>query len=135
MSKHKHGEVDGSVAAEVAAEAPKTKIGDKVETAVDAKEKTPRVRTPKTAKYRILDGVDVSKFAGQRKQVVIAMQKLDSENPGASYSLDEIVSNVEGLVSKTPVEASVKYHLNGLVNDKQVEATGVEAAPAATVAA
>lgn len=133
MSKHKHGETvvaeNQEVAQEVASEQPKTKVGDKVETVVDGKSKA--VRAPKVTTYRILDGVDAAKFSGQRKAVVLALQKLDAMNPGNAYSLEEIVQNVEGLVSKTPVEASVKYHLLGLVKDKQVEGS-VPATPAAT---
>jgi hypothetical protein len=135
MSKHKNETVvaeNAQVASDVAAEMPKTKIGDKPETTVDSKVKV--ARATKASRYRILDGVDISKFSGQRKLVVAALQKLDSQNPGASWPVDEIVNNVEGLVSKTPVEASVKYHLNGLASDMQVEATS-DAPVSATVAA
>lgn len=137
MSKHKHNaDAVDATASEVVAEEPKTKIGDKADTVVDAaaKEKKPRVQKAKVSTYRILDGVDVTKFNGQRKQVVTALQKLSTDNPDASFSVDEIVASTEGLVSKTPVEASVLYHLKGLAADKHVEVTEPPAAEATKAA-
>jgi hypothetical protein len=138
MAKHKDHQTEGAVAVEEQ-EAPKTKVGDKPVTAVDgkeAKERKPRASKVSSQTFRILDGVDATKFAGQRGHVIRAMQKLDSTNPGAMWTLKDIVDNTEGLVSKTPVEASVSYHLKGLVADGQVVASVIAApAPAAEVAA
>lgn len=127
MGKHKDHQHEGGVAVEEASqeqasvEQPKTKVGDKPETAVDAKEKKARKSPIKTSNgFRILDGVDASKFAGQRGHVVRSLQKLQGQDPDKHWSLEEIVANTDNLVSKTPVEASVGYHLKGLVADGQV---------------
>lgn len=137
MSKHKgehHGNAavldeQESVQNEVIAEEPKTKVGNKEETTTidgataEPKEKKPRAAKIKgTERYRILAGVDAQKFAGQRGCVVRSLQKLASEQGEEnSFTLAEIVANVEGLQSKTPVEASVAYHLKGMVTDLVVE--------------
>ena len=108
-----------------------TKTGTKVEaeepkTTVDAPAAaTPAPKVEKVAviptikQYRLLDGVDVGKFRGQRAIIVKGMQKLASERgPDDSFTVADIVAYAEGLISKTPLEASVKFHLNGLVKDK-----------------
>lgn len=124
MGKHKDHQHEGSVAVEeqtADVEQPKTKVGDQPTTAVDAKEKKARKPSIKTShSFRILDGVDPSKFAGQRGHVIRSLQKLAATDPDKHWSLDEIVANTDSLVSKTPVEASVAYHLKGLVADGQV---------------
>ncbi len=138
MAKHKHNEPAAEAAetvtetaAETAVEVeqPKEKVGDKPEasTTVDSEAKAKRTAIPKDrSTYRILSGVDASKFNGQRQSVVKALQKLAAaEGEDKSFSLESIVANVEGLVSKTPVEASVLYHLKGLVGNAQVEVTVV----------
>ena len=111
----------------VEVEKPKEKVGDKVmtTTTVDGEAKAKRTAIPKDrSTYRILSGVDESKFNGQRQSVVKALQKLAAaEGEDKSFSLESIVANVEGLVSKTPIEASVLYHLKGLVANAQVEVT------------
>lgn len=140
MAKHKDHQHEGGVAVEEQAadvEQPKTKVGDKPETAVDAKEKKIRRTAVKaTSEYRILDGVDASKFAGQRGHVVRSLQKLQAQDPDKHWTLAEIVANTDNLVSKTPVEASVSYHLKGLITDGQVVTKTPEApAKAETVAA
>ena len=135
MSEHVHTHDSAAVATEIATEKPKktkTKVGDKAEATTVVEKREKAVRTPRNITYRILNGVDVTKFSGQRAAVVRALQKLDSENSGTPVTVDQIVANVEGLVSKTPVEASVRYHLAGLVKDQQVEANNVEAPAAST---
>jgi len=136
--QHEHG----GVAVE---EQPKQKTGDKVETekpkaattTVDAPAKEKKEKAPKgTSTYRILDGVDASKFNGQRQCVVKALQKLAGEQGfDKSFTVEEIVKNTEGLVSKTPVEASVTYHLKGLKGNQQVVETVTPVAAPATAAA
>lgn len=128
MAKHNHeSNVGVADQVEVKTDEPRVKVGDKVEavnTSVDspAKEKTPRVITPRNVKYRILDGVDASKFAGQRGHVIRSLQKLSATHGSdAAFTVEQIVSHVEGLVSRTPIEASVKFHLAGMVKDGQVQ--------------
>lgn len=142
MAKHDHNQ--GGTAVE---EQPKQKTGDKVEaeapkaastTVVDGAPKEKKVAAPKgISTYRIFDGVDASKFNGQRQCVVKSLQKLATEQGSdKSFTVEEIVKNTEGLVSKTPVEASVTYHLKGLKGNSQVVETVTPiAAPAATTAA
>jgi hypothetical protein len=127
MSKHEN--------TAVVAEQPKSKTGDKVEkaetpkTTVDApaKERKPR-NSVKSGSFRILDGVDAAAHAGQRGHVIRALQKL-AQTKGADkhFTLEEIVANTEGLVSRTPVEASVSYHLKGLADDGKVSVQMPEA--------
>lgn len=112
-------------------EQTKSKVGDKVEaekpkaaatTAVDApaKDRKPR-QTVKDSTYRILDGVDGSKFNGQKGAVIKALQKLSKEHgPDAHFSVAQVAAATEGLVSRTPVEASVGYHLKGMVSKGEV---------------
>lgn len=116
----------------VVAEKPKSgkvKEGTKPETAVDgaAVEKKKSVKLASNTKYRILSGVDAAKFRGQRQIVVKALQSLGE----GFFTLEQIAAKCDGLISKTPVEASAKYHLGGLVADKEVE-TLTEAPAAAT---
>lgn len=125
VAKHKEQHEGGGVAVEE--EQPKQqKVGDKPETApttaVDAKEKKTRKVTPKNTQYRILDGVDGTKFIGQRGKVIQSLQKLAAEDPDRSWTPEEIAANTEGLVSKTPVLASVTYHLKNMVAENMVVA-------------
>ena len=125
---------EATVVDNVVAEKPKatkTKNGDKVEK-VEGAVKTPKAPKATTiTKYRVLDGVDASKFRGQRQIVVKALQSLGT----GFFTVAEIAAKCDGLVSKTPVEASAKYHLNGLVTDKEVEAIEETVAPAASTEA
>jgi hypothetical protein len=108
----------------VAVEKPKSKskVGTQVEGAEPTAMKARGPRTTEDSKFRILDGVDAGKFRGQRQIVVKAIQSLGEGH----HTIAQIAAKSEGLVSKTPVEASVKYHLNGLVQDGHVEATHPE---------
>jgi hypothetical protein len=109
-------------ATEVVAEQPKkTKTGTRADAAPkQEKPKASRVaKVTGTETYRILDGVDATKFRGQRQIVVKALQGLGD----GAFSIDQIAAKCDGLVSKTPVEASVKYHLNGMITDGQVTKT------------
>jgi len=115
----------------VAAEAPKA--AQTATTSVDApaKEKKPRVAKG-SASYRLLQGVDVSKFSGQRAAVVKSMQKLAAaQGEDKFFSVAEIAKNVEGLQSKHPVEASTEWHLKQMKTLKIVD-EHVTPAPAAT---
>jgi len=111
----------------VVAETPKTngkvKEGTKVATtSVDgatAEPKAPRVPKQTNIRYSIRAGVDAAKFRGQRQIVVKALQGLQGEGDG-KFSLEQIAAKCEGLVSKTPVEASAKYHLDGLAKSGEV---------------
>jgi hypothetical protein len=110
-------------------EQTKTKVGDKVEaeqpkaatTKIDgaaAKERKPRV-TAKNATYRILSEVDAAKYNGQRGHVIRALQKLAKQHgPDKYFTVDEVASATENLVSRTPVEASVAYHLKGMTGNE-----------------
>src|SRR5271157_1071830 len=94
-------------------EQPKEKVGDKpAATTVDkpAKERKPRA-VKGIGSYRILDGVDAAKFNGQRKVVVLTMQKLSASNPEGSFTVAEIVAAQEGLVTRDTLENSVEYHV------------------------
>jgi hypothetical protein len=126
--------LDAKVTPTVKEEKAKVKTGDKVpetaKTTVDgtATEKGPRApRAPKNVTYRILDGVDAAKFSGQKGHVIRAMQKL-SETHGADkhFTVEEIAKHADGLVSKTPIEASVNFHLKSLVKDGQVSVKSPE---------
>lgn len=105
---------------QVEVEQPKEKAGDKVETAVDGVKKERAPRAPKNVLYRVLDGVDASKFIGQRGHVIRALQKLAEDNSEAFHSVEHIAAKTEGLVSRTPIIDSVTYHLKGLAKDGQV---------------
>ena len=133
MSKHDKSAEAAKTAVEttaVVAEEPKKKEGTKPPTTTvdESQKKAPRtVARQENRLYRILDGVDASKFSGQRLAVVKALQKIATERgPEHKSALEYIVANTEGLVSKTPIEASVAYHLKGLVDNGQVEMTVVE---------
>lgn len=92
-------------------------------TAVDGaagEAKAPRVITKTNSRYRILAGVDASKFRGQRNIVVKALQGLQGEGTGA-FTLEQIAAKCDGLQSRTPVEASAKYHLTAMVKNGEVE--------------
>ena len=124
MGKHdkKEGQ-ENQTAVEV--EQPKEKVGDKTEAAskteIDGAKKERAPRTPKNTKYRILDGVDASKFAGQRGHVIRALQGLSQKHGADAYhTAEEVASATEGLVSRTPVVDSVTYHLKGMAKDGQV---------------
>lgn len=113
------------------AEQTKTKVGDKVEaekpkaaatTSVDGatKERKPR-QNVKSSQYRILDGVDATKFNGQKGCVIKALQTLSAKHgPDAHFSVEQIAAATENLVSRTPVDASVSYHLKGMVAKGEV---------------
>lgn len=110
---------------QIVAEKPKTngktKEGTKgATTTVDASAKAPRVPKQAGIKYRIRGGVDPAKFRGQRQIVVRALQGLQGDGNG-SFTLEQIAAKCDGLISKTPVEASAKYHLAGLVKNGEVE--------------
>ena len=117
----------------VVAETPKKiKKGTKVEGAEsvegEVKQRGPRVTDSTT--YRLLSGVDETAFRGQRQIVVKALKSLGE----GSFTADQIAEKCEGLVSKTPVAASAKYHLKGLAEEGKVEAVtpiAVVPAPAA----
>ncbi len=116
-------EVEQPVEEAVEVEQPKEKTGDKSEatTSVDKSEKKERApRTPKNVKYRILEGVDATKFIGQRGHVIKALQKLAGDDAEAYFTAEEIAAATEGLVSRTPVLDSVTYHLKGMAKDGQV---------------
>ena len=103
------------------AEKPKVKEGDaNATTTVDtpAKEKKARTSAVKdSTKFRILDGVDAAKFNGQRKCVVLALQKLaGNTSPETFHPIADVVSNTEGLVARVPVADSVRWHLKGLAD-------------------
>ena len=120
----------------VEAEEPKTTVdGEPAEATekVGKATKAPKeVKIPMNIQYRILDGVDVTKFNGQRACVVKGMQKLLAERgPDDSFTIPEIVAASEGLQSKTPLEASAKFHVMGLIKDGAV--AKVEVAPLATI--
>lgn len=144
MAKHKEHQQsveETPVAESVEVEVPKVKIGDEEPTTtVDVKEKSTKPRAshlPKdTSKFRVLEGVEAAKFAGQRGHVIRALQVLQSENPEGYFTVAEIAARAEGLVSKTPVEDSVNYHLKAMVAEKMVEvAAVVKEAKAESVAA
>jgi hypothetical protein len=119
----------------VETEEPKTTVdGETAEVGANTKApKAPKeVKIPVNIQYRILDGVDVTKFNGQRACVVKGMQKLLAERgPDDSFTIPEIVAASEGLQSKTPLEASAKFHVMGLIKDGAV--AKVEVAPLATI--
>jgi hypothetical protein len=108
-------------------EQTKTKVGDKVEveqpkatTKIDepAKERKARV-TVKNATYRILGDVDAAKYSGQRGHVIRALQKLAKQHgPDKHFTVAEVAAATENLVSRTPVEASVGYHLKGMIGNE-----------------
>ena len=120
----------------VVAEKPKT-VKHKEGTAKEAtagaspegvvKVKAPKV--PKDTKFRILAGVDVAKFRGQRQQVVKAALSLGD----GFFSAKEIASKIEGYTSKASVEDSALWHLKGLVANQEAEALIVEKPVAAPV--
>jgi hypothetical protein len=110
---------------EIMAEEPKTKVGDQAVTTVDGVAtpgKKARVSTPKgIPTFRALDGVDPAKYIGQRGTVIRSLQKLALAEGGDKYfTHEQIVANVEGLVTRCAVADSVMYHLKGLVADKLV---------------
>ena len=114
----------------VEAEEPKTTVDAPASTTKEdkPKEDKPKAVAPTVRQYRLLDGVDASKFRGQRETIVKGMQKLATERgPDDSFTVADIVAYSEGLVSKTPLEASVKFHLNGLLKDKAVQLIEVPA--------
>jgi hypothetical protein len=117
----------------VETEEPKTTVdGETAEATVTKEKKVKEVKVPVNIQYRILDGVDAMKFNGQRACVVKGMQKLLAERgPDDSFTIPEIVAASEGLQSKTPLEASAKFHVMGLIKDGAV--AKVEVAPLATI--
>jgi hypothetical protein len=122
----------------VAEQPKKSKKGNKDNTTVETA-KVPREGAKavgKASTFRILDGVDAAKFRGQRQHVVNALKKLGEGNPNASFTIAQIAENCNDLVTKTPIDASIKYHLGFLVKDKEVQEIGAEpAAPEAEKAA
>jgi hypothetical protein len=134
MPKHdEKGQPKAETKTEVIAEEPKTKIGDKVEatTTVEKETKTRATAIKSSGStFRLLDGVDESKFNGQRGHVVRALKKLHAAHgQDKHFSLEEIVKNIEGLVSKTPVSASALYHLKGMAAEGQVAVNTPAPAP------
>ena len=150
MSEHTH-HTPANPAPTPAASAVKT--GNKVEIpkaattlekvadgkATGADKSKPEPKQPATVrKFRILDGVDSNKFRGQRKLIVVALQKLNVNNESTKadgFTLEQITAEVEKgeekLISKTPVEASIKFHLNGMLKDKEVDEVNAPAPAAA----
>lgn len=109
---------------DIVAEEPKTKTGDKDEspkTVVEGKtgESKPRAaRIPQTATYRVMDGVDSSKWTGQRSCIVKSLQKLaNDQGSDKFFTVKQIADNVENFTARVPVEASVAWHLKYLVKD------------------
>jgi len=109
---------------EIVAEEPKEKTGDKP-TVVDSNnvEKKARLQMPRgTQAFRVKEGVDANKYSGQRGHVIRALQKLAGQQGADKYfTLDEIDSNVEGLVTRVDHKASVLWHLKGLVSTQQAD--------------
>jgi hypothetical protein len=124
-------------AEEIQAEQPKEKIGDKPQTVVDAKEKKPRLQMPRGIQvFRVKDGVDANKYPGQRGHVIRALQKLANEKgKDAYFTLEDIDSNTEGLVTRVDHKASVLWHLKGLVATQQADVKVQEAEKPAEAAA
>ena len=120
---------------EIVAEEPKTKIGDKnpVTTVVDGKEKKPRLQMPRGIQlFKIRDGVDANKYAGQRGHVIRALQKLATERGSDKFfTIDEINDLTEGLVTRVNHKDSVTWHLKGLVAAQQAEVSIQDAIPTA----
>lgn len=106
----------------VAEEPKKSKKGTAAKTEVEgaAKVKTTRTHAPrvsKDAKFRLLHGVDPKEFKNQRGIVLTALAGLGHGH----FTVEQVASKTEGLVSKTPVEASTRYHLLALAKDGKVE--------------
>ena len=118
---HKTGNSGSSaVAEEPKAEQPKTTVDTK-EGSTEAKP-AKVVKVKPNVRYRLLDGVEEKDFKGQRQVIVRSMKKL-SEGPGdKTHTFNDIVAKSieEGLSSKTPLEDSTRFHLAGLVKNKQV---------------
>lgn len=107
--------------------APKVKVGTeepkKAAVKTEGEVKEAKVRAPRASaetKYRLLDGVDETKFRGQRQIVIKSLKALGE----GEFTAADIAPGAEagGLQSKTPVLASVSYHLKGMVADGQIEA-------------
>lgn len=127
---------------DIVAEEPKTKTGDKPEspkTVVEGKNsdgKPRAARIPQTATYRIMDGVDSTKWTGQRTCVVKSLQKLANEQGGDKFfTVKQIADNVENFSARVPVEASVAWHLKYLVKDGFAAVNTQSATPAEEKAA
>jgi hypothetical protein len=112
---------DAIVEEAVVADKPKTKKGTKteVEGAEPKEKKTRSAPKSKTGTFRLISGVDPTAFRGQRQIVVKALISLGE----GSFTAADIAAKTEGLVSKTPIEASTLYHLRGLVDDGKAEFT------------
>jgi len=123
-------EVEAEAEVEAEVEKPKVKKGNKnaavttIDTGVKVKDPAAprRLSIPKSGTtYRLLSGVLTSSFNGQRRSVVESLNKLKGIHGEDSYfTLEQIVENVDGLVSSTPIENSVLYHLKGLIGKDQV---------------
>lgn len=127
--KEKTGTAVADVVEAVEAETPKAAT-----TVIDEKKAPKEKKAPAaqvTRRFRLLDGVEAKDFKGQRQIVVNTLLKLAAGPGDGSSTVEEIVANAEGLVSKTPLEASVKFHLAGLIKDKQVTVVEVPVATAA----
>ena len=100
---------------EVKAEKPK----DAATTTVEGATKTPKLRVVKNVKFRLLGGVDPAKFKGQRQIIVNSMLDLGE----GEHSVENIAKKAgeKGLQSKTPLEASAKFHLKGLAAEGAVQ--------------
>lgn len=80
--------------------------------------KVKATKVPKDTKFRILAGVDITKFRGQRQQILKAALSLGD----GFFSAEEIAAKVEGYNSKAPVVDSALWHLKGLVANQEAEA-------------
>ena len=111
----------------VEAEAPKKTTVDTNATAEKPAKEKKEPKAPTTRRYRLLDGVDVKSFKGQRAVVANALQELSAQGVGdGTFTVEQIVAQCgDKLVSKTPLEASAKFHLNGMIKDKQVTVVDV----------
>jgi hypothetical protein len=122
-------EVEPEVESEEVLEEPKVKIGDKTEvapvatTTVDSGKKPRAPRIPKNVKYRILEGVDVTKFSGQRAIVIRTLQSLLSQDgPDSFYSPEEIASLIAEYPARVDKVESVTWHLRGMLKENLVAA-------------
>lgn len=112
--------------------AAKTKeaTGEVAEAKVAGEKKVRVPRVAKSAKFRLIPGVDPATFRGQRQIVVKALQSLGE----GFFTPEEVAAKCEGLVSKTPVLASATYHLKALVTDGKLEIQETVAPVAETAA-
>ncbi len=111
----------------VVADKPKTKRGTQTEIGEAPSPAVAKAaRKPKYATFRIKDGVDPAKFRGQRQIVAKTLKDLGD----GFFTVADIAAKQEGLTTTTPIEASIYYHLKGMIEDGEVEGT---VAPTAAV--